>query len=40
MTTTLDNPTVTRDEMVARVRELGPAFIERAVRYDREAVFP
>ena len=24
----------------ARVRELGPAFTERAVRYDRDAVFP
>lgn len=40
MTTSLDVAPVTRDEMVARVRELGPAFTERAVRYDREAVFP
>ena len=48
MTTSLDrsvDPSVdtaplTRDEMVARVRELGPAFTERAVRYDRDAVFP
>ena len=31
---------VTRDEMVQRVRELGPAFKERAVRYDIEASFP
>ncbi len=29
-----------RDEMVGRVRELGPVFAERAVRYDREASFP
>jgi alkylation response protein AidB-like acyl-CoA dehydrogenase len=40
MTTSLDIAPLTRDEMVARVRELGPAFTERAVRYDRDAVFP
>ena len=40
MTTTLDVAPLTRDEMVARVRELGPAFAERAVRYDHDAVFP
>ena len=44
MTTSLDRSLdvapLTRDEMVARVRELGPAFTERAVRYDRDAVFP
>src|SRR5512146_426764 len=31
---------VSRDEMVGRVRELGPVCAERAVRYDREASFP
>src|SRR5215471_5115748 len=31
---------ISRDEMVGRVRELGPVFAERAVRYDREASFP
>lgn len=31
---------LSRDEMVNRVRELGPAFAERAVRYDLEASFP
>src|SRR5215471_4755310 len=31
---------VSRDEMVRRVRELGPVFAERAVRYDRDAIFP
>lgn len=40
MTTTLELAPLTRDEMVARVRELGPAFTERAVRYDLEASFP
>lgn len=40
MTTTLDVAPLTRDEMVARVRELGPAFAERAVRYDHDAAFP
>ena len=44
MTTSLDRSLdvapLTRDEMVARVRELGPVFTERAVRYDRDAVFP
>lgn len=34
-----DSP-VDREELVLRVRELGPAFTERAVRYDREASFP
>jgi alkylation response protein AidB-like acyl-CoA dehydrogenase len=31
---------VDRDELVAQIRELGPTFAERAVRYDREASFP
>jgi alkylation response protein AidB-like acyl-CoA dehydrogenase len=31
---------VDRDELVNRVRVLGPALAERAVRYDREASFP
>jgi alkylation response protein AidB-like acyl-CoA dehydrogenase len=31
---------MSRDEMVARAAELGPAFAERAARYDREASFP
>lgn len=31
---------IDRETMVSRVRELGPAFVERAVRYDREASFP
>ena len=34
------NPTMTRDEMVAVIAELGPAFEERAVQVDREAAFP
>ncbi len=29
-----------RDGLVAKIRELGPVFAERAVRYDREASFP
>ena len=29
-----------RDALVAKIRELGPVFAERAVRYDREASFP
>ncbi len=33
-------PAITQAEMVARVRALGPAFTERAVRYDRDASFP
>jgi alkylation response protein AidB-like acyl-CoA dehydrogenase len=32
--------TVDRNELVHRVRALGPALTERAVRYDREASFP
>ncbi|RNI18415.1 acyl-CoA dehydrogenase family protein [Flexivirga caeni] len=40
MKTSHDIVPLTREEMVARVRELGPTFAERAVRYDREAVFP
>jgi alkylation response protein AidB-like acyl-CoA dehydrogenase len=32
--------TVDRDELVHRVRVMGPALTERAVRYDREASFP
>lgn len=35
-----DGPAISRDEMVARVRALGPAFTERAVKYDLEASFP
>jgi len=31
---------VDRDALVAKIRELGPAFTERAVRYDLEASFP
>ncbi len=31
---------VDRDELVNRVRALGPVLAERAVRYDREASFP
>lgn len=31
---------VDRDELVSKVRALGPAFTERAVRYDQEASFP
>jgi alkylation response protein AidB-like acyl-CoA dehydrogenase len=31
---------INRDEMISRVRELGPVVAERAVRYDREASFP
>ena len=41
MTATVDtSPAITREEMVDRVRALGPAFTERAVRYDAEASFP
>jgi alkylation response protein AidB-like acyl-CoA dehydrogenase len=32
--------TVDRNELVHRVRALGPVLTERAVRYDREASFP
>ena len=32
--------TVDRDELVNRVRTMGPTLAERAVRYDREACFP
>ena len=32
--------TVDRDELVDRVRAMGPVIAERAVRYDREASFP
>ena len=32
--------TMTRDQMVAVIAELGPAFEERAVQVDREAAFP
>ncbi len=32
--------TIDRDELVHRVRALGPVLSERAVRYDREASFP
>ncbi len=32
--------TVDRNELVQRVRSLGPVLTERAVRYDREASFP
>lgn len=32
--------TMTRDEMVAVIAELGPRFEERAVQVDREAAFP
>ncbi|MEY2554259.1 MAG: hypothetical protein QOC57_2119 [Ilumatobacteraceae bacterium] len=31
---------VDRDELVGRVRAMGPVLAERAVRYDREASFP
>ncbi|MEP7045522.1 MAG: acyl-CoA dehydrogenase family protein [Ilumatobacteraceae bacterium] len=31
---------VDRDELVTRVRTMGPVLAERAVRYDREASFP
>lgn len=40
MTSTTTQAQVSRDEMVGRVRALGPAFAERAVRYDLEASFP
>ncbi len=41
MTATLDTQSaIPREEMVQRVRDLGPAFTERAVRYDRDATFP
>jgi len=41
MTATLDTRSaIPREEMVERVRDLGPAFTERAVRYDRDATFP
>jgi alkylation response protein AidB-like acyl-CoA dehydrogenase len=33
-------PATSRDELVARVRALGPVLTERAVHYDREARFP
>ncbi|WP_088288797.1 acyl-CoA dehydrogenase family protein [Kineosporia sp. A_224] len=33
-------PAVDRDALVAKIRELGPVFAERAVRYDLEASFP
>lgn len=33
-------PVVDRDALVAKIRELGPVFAERAVRYDLEASFP
>jgi alkylation response protein AidB-like acyl-CoA dehydrogenase len=32
--------TVDRDELVNRVRAMGPVIAERAVRYDRDASFP
>ena len=32
--------TVDRNELVSRVRAMGPVLAERAVRYDREASFP
>ena len=32
--------TIDRDALVAQIRELGPVFTERAVKYDREASFP
>jgi alkylation response protein AidB-like acyl-CoA dehydrogenase len=32
--------TVDRNELVSRVRAMGPVLSERAVRYDREASFP
>ncbi|MFQ5556049.1 MAG: acyl-CoA dehydrogenase family protein [Acidimicrobiales bacterium] len=35
-----DPSTPLSDELVERVRELGPTFAERAVRYDRDAAFP
>ena len=38
--TVVTQPAITREEMVQRVRALGPAFAERAVRYDRDATFP
>ncbi len=42
MTATADRPepAADRDELVARVRSLGPVMQERAVVYDREARFP
>jgi alkylation response protein AidB-like acyl-CoA dehydrogenase len=41
MTATLDTRSaIPREEMVQRVRDLGPAFTERAVRYDKDATFP
>jgi len=41
MTATLGTRSaISREEMVQRVRDLGPAFTERAVRYDRDATFP
>jgi alkylation response protein AidB-like acyl-CoA dehydrogenase len=41
MTATLDTRSaIPREEMVQRVRNLGPAFTERAVRYDKDATFP
>ena len=32
--------TVDRNELVQRVRDMGPVLTERAVRYDLEASFP
>lgn len=34
------NSAMTRDDMVAVIAELGPAFEERAVQVDRDAAFP
>ena len=41
-TATVGSPdsTMTRDQMVAVIAELGPRFEERAVQVDREAAFP
>jgi alkylation response protein AidB-like acyl-CoA dehydrogenase len=37
----MTDPTTERsDELVARIRALGPTFAERAVGYDRDAAFP
>jgi alkylation response protein AidB-like acyl-CoA dehydrogenase len=38
--TSSTGPVIGRDELVGRVRALGPAFTERAVKYDLEASFP
>jgi alkylation response protein AidB-like acyl-CoA dehydrogenase len=41
MTTLVEPDTaIDRDALVAQIRELGPVFAERAVRYDRDASFP